>query len=117
MRQPQLELEGFCSHLAEANDAEAPATARQRERFRAALARVRDRGFRPSCVHLDNSAGVVHGPTPETDSVRPGIALYGGDPTLERGLRLEPVMSLLTRVVHARRVLVRIEASQSVQMP
>jgi alanine racemase len=36
--------------------------------------------------------------------VRPGLALYGADPTLERSCSLEPVMTLLTRVIQAKRV-------------
>lgn len=96
---PALRLTGLASHLASADDARAATTAAQRTRFAAALAHVRARGFAPDEVHVDNSAGVVHGPTTGTTAVRVGLSLYGGDPTREGGQALEPVMTLLTRVV------------------
>jgi alanine racemase len=103
-RAPHLELSGVASHLADADDPNAPTTARQRERFAGAVARVRERGFDPSWVHMDNSAGIVHGPTEGTNAVRPGLALYGADPTLDRCCSLEPGMTGLTRVIQAKRV-------------
>jgi alanine racemase len=103
-RAAHLELSGVASHLADADDPDAPATALQRERYAATVARVHERGFDPGWLHLDNSAGIVHGPTEGTNAVRPGLALYGADPTLERSCSLEPVMTLLTRVLQAKRV-------------
>ena len=100
----RVRLAGVMSHLACADDAASPETARQRALFGELLARVRESGFAPDWVHLDNSAGIARGPTPECDAVRPGIALYGVDPTLEGGHALEPVMSLCARVVHAKTV-------------
>ncbi len=99
-RAPALELAGFASHLADAENPAAPSLARQRERFRALLARVHAAGLRPGWIHLDSSGAVLHGPTPETTAVRPGIALYGVDPT-GAGTALAPVMSLFTRVLRA----------------
>ena len=98
---PELLLEGVASHLAEADDAHSPSLARQRELFATLLARVGELGFAPAWVHMDNSAGVVHGPTAGSTAVRPGLQLYGADPTLEGGVSLEPVMTLLTRVTRA----------------
>jgi len=100
----RVKLSGVMSHLACADDAASPETARQRALFAQLVARVRETGFAPDWVHLDNSAGIARGPTPESDAVRPGIALYGVDPTLEGGHGLEPVMSLCARVVHAKTV-------------
>ena len=99
-----LELVGLMSHLADADDVAAPTHSAQQERFLALLAQVRAAGFAPAWIHLDNSAGLVHGPTPETNAVRVGLLLYGADPTLEGGFKLDPVMSLYTRVLHARNV-------------
>jgi len=100
----RVKLAGVMSHLACADDAQSPETARQRALFAELVARVREAGFAPEWTHLDNSAGIVRGPTPDSDAVRPGIALYGVDPTLEGGHALEPVMSLCARVVHAKTV-------------
>ena len=92
------------SHLAEADDPASPTPARQRERFAGIVTRARDLHLEPDWVHLDGSAGLVHGPTSGTTAVRPGIVLYGPDPTLESGHGLEPVMTLRTRVLHAKSV-------------
>ncbi len=100
-RLPGLELEGFASHLAEADQAGSAAVAAQRRRFADGLAQLRARGLDPAWIHLDNSAGLAHGPTERTTAVRPGLALYGVDPTLEGGVKLEPVMTLVTRVSRA----------------
>jgi alanine racemase len=99
-RSPALELTGFASHLADAENPASPSLARQRDRFRDLLARVHASGLRPSWIHMDSSAGILHGPTPGTTAVRPGVALYGVDPT-GSGASLAPVMSLLTRVLRA----------------
>jgi len=87
------------THLAESDAAGAAATAAQRRCFAAVLERARARGFDPAWIHADPSAGVLHGPTPGTNAVRPGIALYGPDPTLEGGHPFEPVMTLRSRVL------------------
>lgn len=100
-RLPGLALEGVASHLAEADDAGSAALTAQRARFAEILAHLHSRGVEPGWIHLDNSAGIAHGPTDGTTAVRPGLALYGADPTLEGGVALEPVMTLLTRVARA----------------
>ena len=99
-----LALAGLMSHLADADDVASPTHPKQRERFSAVLAQVHAAGFAPEWIHLDNSAGLVHGPTPETTAVRVGLLLYGADPTLEAGLKLAPVMNLYTQVLHAKNV-------------
>ena len=95
-------LEGVMSHLAEADDAASPRTQRQRERLREAVARVRDAGLDPAWIHIDNSAGLLRGPAEGTTAVRPGLMLYGADPTLEGGHAGEPVMTLVARVCLAK---------------
>jgi alanine racemase len=103
-RAQRVRLSGIMSHLACADDAGSPETARQRKLFGELVARVRAAGFAPEWTHMDNSAGVMRGVTDGCDAVRPGIALFGVDPTLEGGHALEPVMSLCARVVHAKTV-------------
>ncbi len=99
-----VELEGVMSHLAEADDASSPVTSRQRALFGDLVQRARHSGLDPGWIHIDNSAGIVRGPALGTTAVRPGLALYGADPTQEGGHALEPVMSLLARVCHAKTV-------------
>lgn len=99
-----LRLDGVMSHLAEADDLDAPTTEHQRALFAQLVARLRGAGFAPDWIHLDNSAGIARGPAPGTDAVRPGIWLWGAEPLLAGGHRLEPVMSLFARVCHAKTV-------------
>ena len=99
-----LRLEGVMSHLAEADDLDAPATERQRALFAELVGRLRVAGFAPDWIHLDNSAGIARGPASGTDAVRPGIWRWGAEPLLAGGHRLEPVMSLFARVCHAKTV-------------
>ncbi len=97
----RLDVQGLMSHLACADDETSAELALQRERFQTLVADARGLGLSPEWLHLDNSAGVLHGPSPATTAIRPGLALYGADPTLERGAALDPVMTLLTRAIHA----------------
>jgi alanine racemase len=99
-----VRLSGVMSHLACADDAASAETERQRRLFATLVTRLRAAGFAPEWVHMDNSAGIARGTTPDTNAVRPGISLFGVDPTLEGGFPLDPVMSLCARVVHAKTV-------------
>ncbi len=100
--EPALALDGVMTHLAQADDLEASETERQRADFARHLARVRSAGFAPGWIHVDNSAGIARGATPDTDAVRPGLWLWGAEPMLAGGHALEPVMSLFARVCHAK---------------
>ncbi len=99
-----LVCDGLMSHLADADDPQARTVVRQRERFAALVARAHAAGLRPPWIHLDNSAGITHGPTPGTSAVRVGLVLYGPDPSLEGGVAREPVMTLCTRVMQVKDV-------------
>lgn len=70
-----LSLEAVISHLACADEPEAPLNAEQARRFQAL--RTRLPGVKGS---LANSAGIFLGPAFRHDLVRPGIALYGANP-------------------------------------
>ena len=103
-RSRDLQLEGVCSHLADADDPDSPTLAAQRSLFSGLVSRVFEAGFRPEWIHLDNSAGILSGPSPGTTAVRPGIVLYGPDPTRRGSTEFEPVMTLVTRVTRAKLV-------------
>jgi alanine racemase len=90
----------FMTHLARADEREDPATRRQLERLRAALAGL------PAEVSVANSAGVLGWPESHSDWVRPGIMLYGVSPFpgrigAQEGLRT--VMTLETRLIAVNR--------------
>ncbi len=99
-----LEFAGLATHLAEADDPASPATEVQHRRFVELVGSVRASGFDPEWIHADNSPGLLRGGTPGASAARPGLLLYGADPTLEGGHALEPVMTLVTRVIRAQDV-------------
>ncbi len=106
----RVELEGLCSHFANADLADAALTAQQIARFRTALGQMRAAGFDPRWRHLSNSAGLLALPEArdgvEMNLARPGLALYGLSPApwLRPPRVLEPVLSWKTAVVHLKSV-------------
>jgi alanine racemase len=106
----RVELEGLCSHFANADLADAALTAQQISRFRTALGQMRAAGFDPRWRHLSNSAGLIALPEArdgvEMNLTRPGLALYGLAPApwLRPPRVLEPVLSWKTAVVHLKPV-------------
>jgi alanine racemase len=109
---PQLLAEAAMTHFASAEDPESAQTAQQLDRFRVALATLREHGITPPIVHAGNSASVfeadqtsaLHDIAQQSGSrllLRPGISLYGYGPrAAERGL--QPVLSWKTRIAALR---------------
>jgi alanine racemase len=108
---PELSLSGVFTHLARPDE---PDLEPSREQVRA-FAEILD-GFDPGeagppVLHIANSAGLVRLNEIEievvTGAARPGLMLYGVSPFVDRSaedLDLEPVMSLVARVVAIRSV-------------
>jgi alanine racemase len=104
-----LALAGVMTHFARADEPDLAPTHGQLRAFADVIAGLRRRGVAPGCVHAANSAGLValadlaeQGPA--QDAVRPGLLLYGAQPSAERRCSLRPVMSLRAPVVAVRRV-------------
>ena len=98
-----VRIDGIMSHLAAADDAACqPLTHDQIQRFEDAVVVFREHGYRPTHLHLANSAGIFGHRDTWGNLVRPGGVLYGlwrdvlsltvTDP------KLLPVMSLHSRV-------------------
>jgi alanine racemase len=104
--QPGLRLDGLMTHIASAEDAQ------RAEEVRAQLAlfaRVREAveraGFAPRYIHAANSAALARFPESRGTLVRPGLLLYGTQPSdLGLSIDLRPVMQVRTEVVHLRDV-------------
>jgi alanine racemase len=98
-----VRIDGIMSHLAAADDASCqPLTHDQIQRFENAVVVFRDHGYRPTHLHLANSAGVYGHRDAWGNMVRPGGVLYGLwrdvlPPTTDDP-ELLPVMSLHTRI-------------------
>ena len=75
-----LAVEGMFSHFSVAdnlNEADRTYTTHQRELFDRVINDVRQAGYDPKKVHLQNSYGVLNYPELSYDYVRPGILLLG----------------------------------------
>ena len=107
-RLPGLDVTGLFQHFAVADDDSADSVAytrQQHELFVRACQGLAEAGFEPAVVHCDNSAGVMLHPDwpaglPRTHCMaRPGIVLYGFDPSDEVRFGIfRPVMKLKTIV-------------------
>ena len=98
-----VRIDGIMSHLAAADDAACqPLTRDQIQRFEDAVVVFRDHGFRPTHLHLANSAGIFGHRSAWGNMVRPGGVLYGlwRDvlPLTTSEAELLPVMSLHSRI-------------------
>lgn len=87
------------SHLACAEIPDHPMTERQIRLFREI--RIRFRGVPSS---LANSAGIFLGGSVHCDLVRPGVALFGGNPTAARKNPMRPVIEVKGRIVQVRAI-------------
>ena len=87
------------SHLACAEEPDHPLNERQIAAFRDV--RVLYRGIPSS---LANSSGIFLGAAAHCDMVRPGVALYGVNPTPEQKNPMQPVIELQARIVQVRTV-------------
>jgi alanine racemase len=87
------------SHFACADEADHPLTARQV----AAFGELRGR-FPGIPGSLANSSGVFLGPEAQHDLVRPGVALYGANPTPHKPNPMRAVVRLEGRILQVRRV-------------
>ena len=105
-RLPALDCEGVFSHCPMAYDPKDPFTKRQIALFKGIVADAAKRGFRFSKVQMAASDAINN--FPETakspfNVVRTGINLHGSfDPYGRKALKVEPVLTLKTRVAQVR---------------
>ena len=98
----RLEIEGIYTHFARADEDPAH-TARQLTVFKAALTSMQANGFRFKCIHAANSAALIASPDSCFNLVRPGLLLYGLQPTGQMRLAgLRPVMSWKTTIAQVK---------------
>ena len=103
---PNLDCEGIFSHCPMAYEPKDPFTREQIARFKALVAAAQKEGFAFKKIHMAASDAINN--FPETAKapftmVRTGINLHGSfDPNGLRALKLEPVLTLKTRVAQVR---------------
>jgi alanine racemase len=103
---PSLNLVGICTHFSGAEDPHCNHTLNELARFRQTIDPFSE-VFRGKVLrHAANSGGIFFIPASHLDMVRPGIALYGIDPTgkpsAQRALR--PVMKWTAPLVGIRHI-------------
>ncbi len=96
---PELDIVGLFSHFATA-DRDLDFARVQLDRFRATLDIAKRAGLSPPLVHMASSAALVNLPESRFSMVRPGIVLYGYEPTPLAGIGFEPVMRLMSKVAY-----------------
>ncbi|WP_460370544.1 alanine racemase [Actinocorallia lasiicapitis] len=100
-----VEIVGLWSHFACADEPDHPSVRRQIKHFKEAVELAERAGARPLIRHLANSAGALHLPEARWDLVRPGIAIYGLDPSPQLPTEaLRPAMTVTSTVALTKRV-------------
>lgn len=94
-----IEVRFVMSHLACADEPGHPLNQRQLDAFIGARAT-----FPAASASLSNSGGILLGQAYHFDLVRPGIALYGGNPLAQGPNSFSEVVQLQTRIVQVREI-------------
>lgn len=99
---PGVQLAGLYSHFATADDESKTFANRQLSQFMESVAAVGGRGG--LTLHIANSAATIDLPASHLDMVRPGIAIYGYQPSdhMVRKLPLKPILRLTGRLMQVR---------------
>ncbi len=93
-----LEVRYVMSHLACADDPKDPLNNQQLERF-LFLKSLLPSGLENTPISFANSSGIFLGSSFHFDMVRPGIALYGGNPTPGQTNPMKPVIHLQGKIL------------------
>lgn len=87
----RIDITGIFTHFARADEPKSGATEKQLAVFKHLLQELDTKSLLPPMVHAANSAAMINFPQAYFDLVRPGIAVYGLDPspdtTLPEGFR------------------------------
>ncbi len=94
-----LDLRLVMSHLACGDD---PANGKNEEQRN--LFETLSKPFHGIPKSLCNSAGVLLGKPFHFDAVRPGVALYGGAPSMSKSVEFEPVVTLSSKILQVRQI-------------
>jgi len=105
----EVEVVGFWSHFARADEPDEIANVNQLKEFENKLAELRQHGITPEFIHIANSAATLTNPTSHKEIVRLGISMYGLSPDTKilgssESLDLEPAMTLKAEIHLVKRV-------------
>ncbi len=101
---PGISLEGLFTHFATADWADQSHVRQQLYVFNEVRTATRQAGFEFPLVHAANSAAMLNLPEAHFDAVRPGIAMYGLDPSNEWAppFEIHPALTLKSLVSRVR---------------
>jgi alanine racemase len=101
-----LKLEGVYSHFSEMEGVERSYSQKQVELFGQVLRRLHSAGYDAPLIHMAKSAGVIAFPSSHFTMVRPGLMLYGIQPSPEmvKQVTLRPVLTWKARILQLKRV-------------
>lgn len=99
-----VEVTGLFTHFATADSADETFAREQIRRFKRIVDEATVAGIRPRLVHAANSAAILRYPEAHWDMVRPGIALYGLDPSPETRCprEFQPALAFKTAVAQVK---------------
>lgn len=105
-RSDRLALGSVWTHLAVADEPGNEFTTLQLDRFEETLEAIERSGVAVPFTHAANSGATVGVPRAHRDVIRPGLSLYGIEPSPEMAgmVSLKPAMRLVTRVGYVKRI-------------
>jgi len=101
---PKIDIDGIFTHFARADEPQAKSAAQQLGIFNDLLTQLREAKLCPPMVHAANSAAVLNFPEAYFDMVRPGIVIYGLDPSSETNVpeTFKPALTWKARLTSVR---------------
>lgn len=97
-----VRIDGVMTHFSSADELDSDTTKQQLAIFAETRAVIQRRGHKVKLVHAANSAGLFAHDESHFDMVRPGIALFGIEPSRGASSELRPTMRLRTEVIAMR---------------
>ena len=94
-----LKIDLVMSHLACADDIKSSMNLKQLKRFY-----IIQRNFKDSKASIANSAGIFISKKYHFDLVRPGIALFGGNPFINSKIKFQNVINLKAKIIQIRHI-------------
>ncbi|MFZ1279789.1 MAG: alanine racemase, partial [Ignavibacteriaceae bacterium] len=99
-------IDGIFTHFATSDEAGSDYAKLQIKRFNDILKSLKQKKIKYGLAHSANSGAIIDFPESYYDMVRPGIALYGYNPSLKtsESIKLYPVMSLISKVSTVKKI-------------
>ena len=94
-----LNMEGICTHLANADGETDEFTKKQIVEFKKALSLFKEAGFNPKYKHISATGGAYKIKDPEFNAIRLGIGLYGYNPAKLYDQSLKPAVRVVSTIV------------------